>query len=88
MVSRNNSNLTEAQVEQLILDNFNAITGFNYTSYSDVETYFLGENGEKIYEYYEYYQFKKAVFKCTGITYDDVLGRVSSISFEFTGEIE
>ena len=42
-----------------------------------------------IMAYYEFYQFKRAIFKCTGITYDDeVTGRVSSISFEFTGKIE
>lgn len=42
-----------------------------------------------IMAYYEFYQFKRAIFKCTGITYDDeVTGRVNSISFEFTGKIE
>ena len=42
-----------------------------------------------IMAYYEYYQFKRAIFKCTGITYDDnATGRVTSISFEFTGKIE
>ena len=42
-----------------------------------------------IMAYYEYYQFKRAIFKCTGITYDDnATGRVTSISFEFNGKIE
>lgn len=44
-----------------------------------------------IAKYYEYMQFKKAIFKCTGVGYDDGssgTGRVISINFEFTGEIK
>lgn len=42
-----------------------------------------------IMAYYEFYQFKRAIFECTEITYDnEVTGRVSSISFKFTGKIE
>lgn len=45
-------------------------------------------NTYNIRQYYEYYQFKKAIFTCTGITYDSVTDRVSTIDFEFTGKIE
>ena len=38
--------------------------------------------------YWEFLQFKKAIFKCTDITYDNVTGRVSTISFEWTGKIK
>ena len=41
-----------------------------------------------ILNYYEYYQFKKGIFKCTKIEYDDTYGRVSEIDFTFTGDIE
>ncbi len=42
-----------------------------------------------ILAYYEYYQFKKGIFKCNGqIEYDEVSGRVSKITFDFTGKIE
>ena len=43
---------------------------------------------DNILKYYEYYQFKKGIFECTNIEYDDTYGRVSLIEFEFTGEIE
>lgn len=38
-------------------------------------------------KYYEYMQFKRGVFKCTKLEYDNVTGRVSKIEFEFTGKI-
>lgn len=42
-----------------------------------------------IMEYYEFYQFKRGKFKCNGITYDDnSTGRISSISFIFSGDME
>lgn len=43
-----------------------------------------------IMQYYEYYQFKRGIFECgeDDIKYDSVTGRVSSISFKFTGRIE
>lgn len=43
---------------------------------------------DSILKYYEYYQFKKAIFECTNIEYDDTYGRVSLIEFKFTGDIE
>ena len=81
-----NSSLSDDQIKQLIVDNFNTITGLDASSYSDVEGY-LGDNGEAIYAYYEYYQFKKGLFECTGITYDSIYGRVETITFEYTGKI-
>ena len=42
-----------------------------------------------IMEYYEFYQFKRGKFKCNGITYDDnSTGRIISISFIFSGDME
>lgn len=40
-----------------------------------------------IKQYYEYYQFKRGYFKCLSdsITYNDTTGRISTITFEFTG---
>ena len=37
--------------------------------------------------YYEYMQFKRAVFKCRTLEYNEETGRVSKINFEFTGKI-
>ncbi len=41
-----------------------------------------------VYKYYEYIQFKKGIFKCTGVDYDIDSGRVKKIKFEFTGKIQ
>ena len=40
------------------------------------------ESVEKVLQYYEYVEFKKAEFKCTGVTYDDNTSRVTGMSFE------
>ena len=37
--------------------------------------------------YYEYMQFKRAVFTCKALEYNNETGRVSQIDFEFTGKI-
>ena len=47
------------------------------------------KNTASIYQYYEYAQFKKGIFECTSIEYDDdVTGRVKTINFNFTGKIK
>lgn len=40
----------------------------------------------EVYEYYEYIQFKRALFKCTGTTYNKKTGRITEMKFEFTGK--
>ena len=68
-------------------DSFNAVTRKKYDE-NDFKS-FWETNKEKIYQYYEYYMFKRAVFKCTEIKYDDSkFGRISSMKYEFTGKIE
>jgi len=37
--------------------------------------------------YYEYMQFKRGIFKCTNVGYDETTGRVKKIDFIFTGNI-
>lgn len=60
-----------------------------YLAYAAMIDALFGENADEcILEYYEYYQFKKAIFECTNIEYDDTYGRVSLIEFKFTGDIE
>ncbi len=69
--------------------NFRIATGKSATeikNYNDVDKY-IGINGEKIYRYYEYYQFKRGVFDCTDFKYDSQ-GRVTSLTFLFTGKIK
>lgn len=46
------------------------------------------QNKEKIYTYYEFMQFKRARFKCTGVTYNKKTGRITQMSFEYTEKME
>ena len=57
-------------------------------TYNEIENILLrdGYNGISIKKYYEYYQFKRSVFKCTELKYDNKeggTGRVESMTFEF-----
>lgn len=51
----------------------------------------IGKGNNQYYNYaciyYEYMQFKRGVFKCTNLEYDNNTGRVTKIDFEFTGKI-
>lgn len=86
---RDTLKLSEKDIEAKIVGDYNAITGKNFSSYSQVQGD-IGNNGEKIYAYYEYYQFKRMKFKCENskIAYDNVSGRISYMEFTATGEIE
>ncbi len=42
---------------------------------------------DDVLKYYEYMQFKRGVFECINLTYDEITGRVSKIDFKFTGKI-
>lgn len=64
------------------IEKFNAISEFKVNNSNE-----LNSEKNRVYSYYEYVQFKKAVFKCTKLTYDDVSGRVNEMKFEFTGKI-
>lgn len=53
----------------------------------------LDDKKDAVYHYYEYVQFKKAIFKCTGITYNQSTdnastGRVETLNFEFTNKFQ
>ena len=66
-----------------------------YTEYTNMIRDLCGDTSSgatvhtnSILAYYEYYQFKRGIFTCDKIDYDSDTGRVSSIEFTFTGEIE
>lgn len=42
---------------------------------------------EDVYKYYEYIQFKRAYFNCTNVTYNNKTGRIISMTFEATGQL-
>ena len=60
------------------------ISGFS-KEYKELNTV---SNKNAIYTYYEFIQFKRAIFKCTNVGYDDGTGRIISMSFEFTGKFK
>lgn len=53
--------------------------------YEDLNT---DDNRDAIYTYYEFIQFKRAIFECKNVEYDDGTGRIISMSFEFTGKFK
>lgn len=68
-------------------DQNTAIKLWNSNSKVQVKNYGEIKNYEEdIYKYYEYLQFKRAHFKCIDTGYDK--GRIISMKFEFTGDIE
>ena len=73
-------------LKQKSVNDYKAMTHEEKT-YEQIEQLLLnGYNGISIRTYYEYVQFKRAVFKCTGIGYDNEIGgsgRVTSLSFSF-----
>lgn len=86
--NENARNMTEEQSKKTAVDAYKSIIGSNENiNYDDMVRNLTGSTGD-IMKYYEYYQFKRGIFECTGITYDNVNNRVSTINFKFTGNIE
>lgn len=74
--------------EQYLLSRYKTLTGKKMNNVKDIRKSNLMED---IAKYYEYMQFKKAIFKCTGIIYDDGAsgtGRVIEMNFAYTGKIK
>ena len=48
------------------------------------------QNNKKnaVYQYYQYTYFKKAIFECTKVLYDDNTGKVYEMDFKYTGIVE
>ena len=98
--NRNVKNMTDTQSMINAIETFNRLTDGekidNYKNVSDSQVKMVYDamvvnlkNAANIMAYYEYYQFKRGIFKCEeNMTYDNISGRVSSISFIFTGKIE
>lgn len=55
------------------------------TKYEELNTDY---NRDAIYTYYEFIQFKRAIFECKNVEYDDGTGRIISMSFDFTGKFK
>lgn len=65
-----------------------AVEKYQYSSVAGLYKMMIDENATNMYKYYEYVQFKKAVFKCTKLNYDESTGKVDELEFVFTGKIE
>ena len=48
----------------------------------EVEEIDIPKIKQATYQYYQYTQFKRAMFKCTGVTYNTTNGRVNGMTFE------
>ena len=83
-MKKESDKLSEEKADKLILkDNGTAELEMNETNETNVNVY------EALCTYYEYMQFKRGIFKCNKIEYDDGdTGRVVGIEFEFTGDIK
>lgn len=68
--------------QEIAVKKFKALSRKNVNNYNEL----LGCKND-IYIYYEYTQFKRGVFKCMNLTYDQPTGRVSSMEFTFSGKI-
>lgn len=79
--------MTEEESREGALTTYKSITNDNTVKTYD-EMVNKVKNTASIYQYYEYSQFKKGIFECTGIEYDDATGRVRTINFNFTGKIK
>lgn len=73
---------TESQVWDNARKKYNSLTK-NTVATKDQ----LLEKNDSVLKYYEYMQFKRGVFKCRKLDYDNISGRVKTIEFEFTGKI-
>ena len=74
--------------ESYIIARYKTLTGKKMNRIDDIRDKDLIED---IAKYYEYMQFKKSIFNCTGIGYDDGpsgTGRVISINFKCTGNMK
>ena len=74
-------------LKQKSVNDYKAMTHEEKT-YDEIEQILLndGYNGISIRTYYEYIQFKRAIFKCESIGYDNNVGgsgRVTSLTFSF-----
>lgn len=73
---------TESQVWDNAVKKYNSLTK-NTVATKDQ----LLKKNDSVLKYYEYMQFKRGVFKCRKLDYDNISGRVKTIEFEFTGKI-
>lgn len=87
--NQNNKNMSPEESKASAVENYKYITKTNENiTYKEMVNKLTNYNNGNILKYYEYQQFKKGIFECSGVSYDDVTGRVIDIKFEFTGKFE
>ena len=72
------------------VQNFYRVLGYNMpkNDTNTINTIYKNLNNnlkEKVYTYAEYIQFKREIFKCTDVKYDESSGRIIKMEFECTG---
>lgn len=92
VTSQEFNNFSQSEKAQIIY-NFNSAYGSQKLS-ANSNSHIINSWGkinseyrEDIYKYYEYLQFTRAHFNCTSVGYNEGTGRIVSMEFQFTGEI-
>ena len=85
-VGNSNNTITADAVWEKAKNKFNSIVLKNKVS-NITELIKNGTRSKEILKYYEYMQFKRGVFECTNLVYDQDSGKVSNIIFNFKGKI-
>lgn len=81
------SKKSEEQIEEDAINKFKSYCKNNSLNNSITTYGYLQSYKSKILIYYEYMQFKRGIFECKKLEYDNNTGRVSNIEFKFTGKI-
>ena len=77
---------TNSEVLKKSMDKYNSLTIKKINNTNLLKT--NSSRSTAVLKYYEYIQFKRAVFKCTKLEYDEAgTGRVKIIEFDWTGKI-
>lgn len=85
--------ITSDQKREAAIKQYNAYISSDETKQVSTWNQLLTQKKDAVYRYYEYVQFKKGIFKCTGITYNQSTdnastGRVETLNFEFTNKFQ
>lgn len=83
-------NVTEDTIKKEMLNEYNKYVSTKITNVNELildNKKATNSLYEAVCAYYEYMQFKRGIFECKTLKYDDTTGRVSEITFEFTGKI-
>ena len=83
-----NKNMTEEQSKIAAVEDYKYITKKNDNISYEQMVNELTSNYANVLKYYEYYQFKRGIFRCSSVSYDNVTDRVNVIKSEVYFELD